>query len=191
MWRDGQPDLRWAERLRMQTGFNGTGGGRRPPPEARPEPLWRAYSKLSSLGWQLDARDYETGFRVRLSEGDAPRFQREAAPILRRHGLASSTNLGLVDVFPRGSGKAAAARHILRQLGLSPADAVALFDDDNDVEMGDLCARSFLPAVTHESVRALLAERPAWEVMPHRGPLGTEEALERVLQLLPARRGSA
>ena len=185
-------DPAWSQRMRAATGFDAERpAAPQPAVEARPEPLWAEYRELEREGWQLDATDYFTEFRVSAPRHGASglgfnlsRFEAEVAPRLAGRGLARNGNLGKLDIFPAISGKANAARHILGLLGAEPADAVALFDDDNDLELGELCGRSFLPGVTSDSVRQRLAQRPAWKVMPARGPLATEQALEAVLALV-------
>lgn len=159
-----------------------------PPPEDRPGRLWELARELRADGWAVDARDYAANFRVdvRKSPGKsaADLSAALAAPRLADAALASSFNLGKADVYPAGSGKANAARHVLELEGIDAADAVALFDDDNDLELGALVGRSFLPGVTHESVlEAMKQHGGRWVLTEKRGVLGAEEALERVLAL--------
>mmetsp|Transcript_91366 Transcript_91366/g.295459 ORF Transcript_91366/g.295459 Transcript_91366/m.295459 type:complete len:150 (+) Transcript_91366:575-1024(+) len=142
-------------------------------------------------GWHPDARGYETAFRLTISLESADGrnlsfFEEHMLPRLAKQRLGSAINLGKVDIFPVISGKANAALHLLRRLDVPPEETAMLFDDENDLDLAKLCGRGFLPTVTHEQVRLHALEAPNWKVSASRGPLGTEEALEGVLQLLPA-----
>lgn len=95
-------------------------------------------------------------------------------------------------MYPAGSGKANAARHVLELEGIDASEAIAIFDDDNDLELGALVGRSFLPGVTHESVLAAMKEHgDRWVLTEKRGVLGAEEALERILALHEGAKASA
>ncbi|CDF39098.1 unnamed protein product [Chondrus crispus] len=157
-----------------------------PPVEVRDGTLWQLYRQLAHDGWNIDARDYMTNIRVdvKKSEGKtASQFQAIVENECPKRALASSFNLGKGDIYPQGSGKANAARHILQTLGIDSKDAIALFDDDNDLELGALVGRSFLPGVTHPSVLEALKHQPTWTLTEQRGVLGTESALETILAL--------
>lgn len=156
------------------------------PPSERQGPLWRLYQELEDDGWNLDARDYSTNFRVDISKSKNKSevdFERDVIPRLKTNGLTTTFNLGKADIYPLGSGKANAARHILKKLSISAQNSVALFDDDNDLELGALCGASFLPSVTHSSVLRAVDQHPNWTVMQRAGFLGTEDALERVIAM--------
>lgn len=160
-----------------------------PLPSERQGALWKLYHRLEEGGWKLDAHDYSTNFRVDVNKsGDktADDFEREVIPLLKEEGLTTTFNLGKADIYPITSGKANAARHILQKISASAEDAVALFDDDNDLELGALCGVSFLPSVTHPSVLRAVEQHPNWTVMQRAGFLGTEDALERVIALRKA-----
>lgn len=193
IWRGGQPDRSWSQELLNATGFAGSIAfwQRPPPPSERHGTLWDVFREMQSQGWALDAHGYYTQFRVRRSPAEPgnggsleSRFETDWGSRLAALGLAHAVNLGHVDVFPSNSGKANAARYIMEKLRVHPDASVALFDDDNDIVMGKLCGRGLLPGVTSDSVRRVLAREPFWEAMLHRGPLGTEVALERVLALV-------
>lgn len=158
-----------------------------PKPEERQGTLWELYNVLSKDGWILDARDYSTNFRVDVKKTEG-KEERDLHAVLNAElgsrGLSSSYNLGKADVYPKGSGKANAAAHILSANQWSPEQAIAMFDDDNDLEMGALVGRSYLPGVTHPSVlEAMKKHKDKWVLTKSRGVLGTEEALEAVLEL--------
>lgn len=155
-----------------------------PPPEERAGELWKCYSELATDGWHLDARDYVTNFRIKTGgETSDSRFLEKIAPTLSARALTSSFNLGKADVYPAASGKANGARHVLEECGIKPAEAVAMFDDDNDLQLGALCGRSFLPGVTHPSVLEALRRNPTWVLTEQRGFLGTEAALQAIMRL--------
>lgn len=155
-----------------------------PPADERAGTLWEVYRMLKKDGWKLDARNYTTNFRV-IVDGDKTTkdFEETVVPLLAERGLATSFNLGKADIYPAMSGKANAAKHILDARGWSAQQAVAMFDDDNDLELGALCGRSFLPGVTHPNVLSALQKHPSWELTKHRGFLGTEEALRAIIAL--------
>lgn len=157
-----------------------------PPPEQRQGSLWSLYNILLNDGWKIDSRHYVTNFRVDVNKSTgktADDFKAVVARELSARNLASSFNLGKADIYPDSSGKANAARHILQIRNFKPEDSVAMFDDDNDLELGALVGRSFLPGVTHPSVLEALKTQPSWTLMQHRGFLGTESALETIIQL--------
>lgn len=154
-------------------------------PAQRPGVLWQLYKILEEQGWKLDARDYITSFRVHtdVNGKSAELFRNEVVPMLAERGLATSYNLGKADIYPIASGKANAARHVLNLLNMSPSEAVAMFDDDNDLELGVLCGRGFIPGVTHNSVLDAMEHNPHWILTSKPGFLGTESALEEIIEL--------
>ncbi|CAN8066131.1 unnamed protein product [Agarophyton chilense] len=191
--RNGVLDASWSDKFAPQVGRIHDRTSLVPrlaTPDARDGSLWRVHGELVARGWTTDTRDYSTNFRVDVG-GSAERTAAALGAALQESGaegagLTSSYNLGKADVYPAGSGKANAARGVLRELGESASDAVALFDDDNDVLLGELCGRAFLPGVTHDSVAKALERHAHWELASRRGVLGTEEVLERVIGLREA-----
>lgn len=151
--------------------------------------LWKCYTELDKAGWTLDSRNYLANFRVivgRDGEHSDEAFSKTVVPTLASRGLATSYNLGKADIYPAVSGKANAARHVLDLHNYSPEQSIALFDDDNDLELGALCGRGFLPGVTHPSVLKALEKHPHWTLTEERGFLGTESALESIIELVTA-----
>lgn len=185
----GKLDPEWSDRFLAQVGSIAERTKllpELPPPEKRDGTLWSLYNEMIADGWKIDARDYTTNFRVDVNKTDGKTVEDFQAIIVRecsKRGLASSFNLGKADIYPMGSGKANAARHVLEILGIDRKDSVAMFDDDNDLELGALAGRSFLPGVTHPSVLQAMKSEPTWTLMEQRGVLGTESALERILEL--------
>lgn len=148
--------------------------------------LWELCKRMMREGWKVDTREYMTNFRVDVakSEGKSERdFQEIADKECAARGLATSFNLGKADFYPAGSGKANAAKHVLEELGLRREEATAMFDDDNDLEMGRLCGRCFLPGVTHQSVLKEVERQPSWVLSEREGVLGTESALEKIIEI--------
>lgn len=149
--------------------------------------LWDLHREMVAGGWHVDARDYNTNFRVDVAKSEGKSvddFFQAVQGKLRPLGLATSFNLGKADIYPAASGKANAAQHILHIKGWSAANAVAMFDDDNDLELGALVGRSFLPGVTHKSVLdAMKQHQDRWTLTKQRGFLGTEEALKAIIAL--------
>jgi 3-deoxy-D-manno-octulosonate 8-phosphate phosphatase KdsC-like HAD superfamily phosphatase len=82
------------------------------------------------------------------------------------------------------SGKGQACAHVLAKRGYVAAQAVALFDDDNDLPMAERCGVSMLTQCTHGAVAAAAAAHPEWVKATRHGPLAAEEVLERVLALM-------
>lgn len=188
----GRLDASWTDQFQPQIGTIKDRESLLPvftPPEQRTGTLWALHSQLSAEGWTIDIRNYVSNFRVDVanSSGKTPAdfksILKEKCPQL---GLSSSYNLGKADIYPSGSGKANAAKHVLNITGIDSKDAVALFDDDNDLELGALCGRGFLPGVTHENVLEALKGHPEWTLSKRMGVLGTEEALEKIIELRKA-----
>ena len=149
-------------------------------PEQRQGALWDLYRRLTAEGWHCDAEGYATSFRIRLDEGatgpkeregdmlslasssdcfDARRLWERTAPFngggggLAAMGLSCSVNLGLVDVFPVGSGKRAAGLYVVERLGATPEATAFLCDDDNDVALATSVGLALVPQCTSESMR--------------------------------------
>jgi hydroxymethylpyrimidine pyrophosphatase-like HAD family hydrolase len=153
-----------------------------PPPESRRGILWDVFRDLASKGWEVDARDYWTAFRVSVSEKNLEEWALLTTEF-GSMGLNSAFNLGKADVFPAASGKANAARYLMELESIKIDDSVALFDDDNDIELGHLCGRSILPGITHPKVKEILEGdmKERWSLTKARGVFGAEEALDRLL----------
>lgn len=153
--------------------------------EKRGGKLWEVCRLFVKQGWKVDWRDYYTSFRVdvRKSGKTVKDFESFVKEVLPEYGLVSTFNLGKADVYPKVSGKGNAARFVLETLGIDAENAVAMFDDDNDLELGALCGRAFLPGVTHPSVLKAMEKYPSWTITKEQGPLGTEEALKNILAL--------
>lgn len=193
---DGVLDPTWSDNFASIVGPLSDRSAISPPlplPSERQGPLWKLYQRLEEEGWKLDANDYSTNFRVDVNKSEgktAADFERDVISILKNENLTTTFNLGKADIYPIASGKANAARHILQRISASAEDAIALFDDDNDLELGALCGASFLPSVTHSSVLRAVEKHPNWTVMQRAGFLGTEDALERVIALRKAALGA-
>ncbi|KAA8495133.1 hypothetical protein FVE85_3374 [Porphyridium purpureum] len=161
-----------------------------PPPERREGTLWDAYRVFAARPgeWKLDTRDYYTSFRVDVAASPGKTEQDLRNVLAQFNGaLSMSFNLGKADVYPSSSGKRNAAAYVLEVERIAAADSVAIFDDDNDIELGELVGRGFLPGVTHASVKQAAARNPHWTITSSPGPRGTEEALRAVLALVEAK----
>lgn len=158
-----------------------------PAPDDREGTLWALRREMLADGWFVDSQDYTANFRVDVKKSAGKSVDDYYAAVegkLEPRQLATSFNLGKADIYPAGSGKANAAQHILDIRGWSAANAVAMFDDDNDLELGALVGRSFLPGVTHKSVLdAMEKHKDRWTLTKGRGFVGTEEALKAILAL--------
>lgn len=130
--------------------------------------LWDFARSLSKRGYVLDSSGYATAFRVnRKQQTDevlASTFDDFIEKCSRGEdvpeGLACSTNLGCVDVYPEMSGKRNCAEYLAKKF-LGPAAelrdrALCMCDDDNDAEMALACRAAYLPSVTSDSMRDLV-----------------------------------
>jgi hydroxymethylpyrimidine pyrophosphatase-like HAD family hydrolase len=196
---DGALVPEWTDGFEAQVGYiadrTALVAAHLPPPELRQGSLWELYRKMTRDGWIVDARDYTTNFRVDVSKTKGKTsndFQGAIEGELDVRGLKTSFNLGKADIYPMDSGKAKAATHVLDLKGWNPDNAVAMFDDDNDIELGSLVGRSYLPGVTHQSVLdAMKAHEGRWTLTSTRGFLGTEEALSSILDICQRQRQPA
>ena len=157
--------------------------------DGRPEPLWRYYRKLRDgiPGLKLDANDYFGMFRASAlgDETTEAALQRMVQPDEMPDGVSANTNLGKIDFFPAGAGKANAVRHLLKRFGIDRSETACLFDDDNDLQMAEECGGArMLPSLTSHSVRRAADENPGW-YLPRtvgQGVFATEECLEVLLE---------
>lgn len=161
-------------------------------PLERPGVLWDFARRLNELGFALDTRSYFFGVRVDLrkqskSLQDPAAFER----LLQRElpsGLSSASNLGNTDIFPVISGKGNAVRYYLLTHGLSREDAVAMFDDENDLPMAEHVGRCFVLQATHPSVQRALQVNRHWVLSDAVGVLAAEQVLTRLCDSLAAPR---
>lgn len=164
-------------------------------PESRTGPLWALYCRLVAEGWSIDTNSYYTGFRVRLTkpqeeiEALKQAIQAGQVPEDPQQLLTCTFNLALLDVYPKTSGKAQAARYLMDKFA-SPADTCChMGDDDNDLELAALVRRMFVSKPTSASVQRAVAEDPAhFDVVNPgtgqpgeypEGPMATEEMIRR------------
>eukprot|EP00929_Paragymnodinium_shiwhaense_P086855 TRINITY_DN47258_c0_g1_i1.p1 TRINITY_DN47258_c0_g1~~TRINITY_DN47258_c0_g1_i1.p1 ORF type:complete len:373 (-),score=68.80 TRINITY_DN47258_c0_g1_i1:240-1358(-) len=176
-------DLRWRDR------HNAAAGPSLPwrRPEEREGLLWDFYRKLSSDGWDCDAKGYMTDFRIKLSSsaGKSAEDLREVVE-QRPPGLESSFNLGAADFYPATSGKAEASKYLAELYGLSMEDCVSMGDDDNDMELARCVGHTFIPGITHPAVaRAVEADPDSFTVADVGGFQGTQDVLRAILEQTP------
>ncbi|GBG31030.1 Hypothetical Protein FCC1311_072512 [Hondaea fermentalgiana] len=156
------------------------------PPLDRTGDLWDWARMLDAQGYVIDARSYYFGFRVDLDKqeredlGQVDKF-REFVDANMPSSLATAMNLGKFDFFPKVSGKGNAVRHYLSSHGFSADEAVALFDDENDLPMADAVGRCFVMQATHPAIEAAVKTNPNWHVATSVGVLATEEVLSSLL----------
>lgn len=191
--KNGVLDPSWTDRFVYQVGKVAERETLLPEPKALEEregSLWELCRRMTREGWKVDTRDYMTNFRVDVAKSEGKTesdFQKIVEEECAAKGLATSFNLGKADFYPAGSGKANAAKHVLEELGLEREEAAAMFDDDNDLELGRFCGRCFLPGVTHKSVLEEIEKQPSWVLSERKGVLGTESVLEMIIEI---RKGS-
>jgi hydroxymethylpyrimidine pyrophosphatase-like HAD family hydrolase len=166
-----------------------------PPPEEREGVLWDWYRDLLAAGIRADTRAYTCGFRVDLKKQKQPvdaAYGIMQTTILSRmpDSLACAQNLGKYDFFPAISGKGNACKHVLSKRGFERGQAVALFDDDNDLPMAEECDHCYVMQCTHGKVAEAVSTHPEWVVATEHGPLAAEEVLEAILKGLVAGTGA-
>ena len=106
-----EEDLTWRE-LHAAAGPPGQDGL---PPHERKGILWDYYRDLTAKGTErLDSRSYTTAFRIktRVNFSDLP------------SDLATASNLGVIDVFPKTSGKKNAAIYLMNRFNSSPQNSL-------------------------------------------------------------------
>ena len=87
------------------------------------------------------------------------------------------------DFFPSISGKGNAVAYLLSKLGIATSDAVAIFDDDNDLPMAAEVGHCAVVQATHPNVVQATLDHPHWAVATAKGVLAIEELLEHILEL--------
>lgn len=174
--------------------------------------------------YTIDADGYATAFRIRYSQNttgegsnDISSSPTSSLPPLP-YGLACSTNLGCVDIYPAMSGKRNCAEYLARKFirdngetneaeprsfssnngerggSILKTNAYCLCDDDNDIEMALACRAAYLPSVTSETIRALASsEKNSFIVAKDERngiveSLATEAALHALLEELQSLR---
>lgn len=172
--------------------------------EFRQGALWDIYRTLIEDGFALDAKSFSTSFLVLVSE--SPRVKSghmsvdEAQFYLRNRfgnttdlggkGFWYVTNLGKGQVICSGSGKHEAMKFILETLKIEhpKLSAIALFDDENDLEFAAMCGAGFLPSIAHEVVLPIVNKindecgQIRFAPLDVEGPLATEQALGLIIQ---------
>jgi len=157
------------------------------PPFDRKGVLWDFARELREEGYDIDARSFFFGFRVDLENQqnekmkDLQNFEKFVKKRMPE-ALNMASNLGKFDFFPAISGKGNAVRHFMEKEGLRKEEAVALFDDDNDLPMANEAAQCYLIQPTHPSIASELKKNPSWIASSRVGVLAIEEALENVLE---------
>lgn len=186
IYHGGRLDADWAARFEAVSGPLETSV----PPAERPQPLWDLYRRMQAAGVRVDARSYYGCFRAD-TQGD-PEKQRVVEGFVNSlpgTGIASNMNLGKYDFFPEVCGKGNAVRYLQRLYGLTKDECVALFDDDNDIEMAQACGGGhYLPSLTSASIVKAVKENPSWEVAERagQGVFAIEEILRRILATVEA-----
>mmetsp|Transcript_20065 Transcript_20065/g.50806 ORF Transcript_20065/g.50806 Transcript_20065/m.50806 type:complete len:329 (-) Transcript_20065:1263-2249(-) len=156
------------------------------PPSERKGALWDWARFLTQRGFAIDARSYFFGFRVDLDKQATPALKDAVAfhSLVKEHlpaELSMASNLGKQDFFPAISGKGNAVRHFLREHGIGREEAIAMFDDENDLPMAEQVGISYVLQSTHEAVNQAVSQHPNWHLATKVGVLAAEEALEDIL----------
>ena len=87
------------------------------------------------------------------------------------------------DFFPAISGKGGAVAYLMGKLGIDAEEAVALFDDDNDLPMAEQVGHCAVVQATHPNVARAVENNPHWAIARAKGVLAVEELLEQLLTL--------
>ena len=172
-------DEEWTRDMEALCGSLRDGG---PPPEERAGALWDWYRELRARGVPCDARDYTCCFRVDCTKTPGSDALVAEALGALPPGVSCAQNLGKYDFFPATSGKWNAARYLLDALGLARDDAVALFDDENDLPMAEACGHGCVLRCTHARLREHLPRNPHWHLATETGVFATEEMLGLLLE---------
>jgi len=156
------------------------------PPLEREGVLWDWARKLSERGYEIDARSYYFGFRVDLEKqsNDECKSDEAFCDFVNKNlpeDLATSTNIGKYDFFPKVSGKGNAVRHYMEKFDIKPEEAVALFDDENDLPMADAVEHCYVMQATHHTIEKALETNPHWHQAKGVGVIATEEVLQTLL----------
>jgi hydroxymethylpyrimidine pyrophosphatase-like HAD family hydrolase len=125
-----------------------------------------------------------------LKNNDGSAVSEEQAALILRHmmdtdmpsTITCAQNLGKFDFFPKMSGKGNAVRYMLYKRGLHPSQAVALFDDDNDLPMAYEVGHCCVMQCTHGGVAEAVQQNPDWVVAKQKGPLAADEVLSQLLE---------
>eukprot|EP00882_Tetradesmus_deserticola_P005608 GHRQ01005904.1.p1 GENE.GHRQ01005904.1~~GHRQ01005904.1.p1 ORF type:complete len:310 (+),score=119.36 GHRQ01005904.1:314-1243(+) len=172
-------DLQWRQQLADVTG---PADQDTLPPLQRKGALWDWYRLLHSDGWNLDANSYSTAFRL-IKTPHKTEQQLQAAAAAVPPCLATSTNLGSADFYPRSSGKEGAAAYLMGKFRLPASRCAVLCDDDNDLQLAELVGKAFLPSIAAPSVTAAVAAHPErFVVADVKWTGGTEQMLDAVRQ---------
>lgn len=168
-------------------------------PAVRRGPLWQCFQELRAQGYHLDCVSMSTSFLVDLGKSavvtSKPATVEEAERALKqafdddyshRFNVTYITNLGKGQVCATGCGKRTVMDYVLCLRGLVAVEAVAFFDDENDLAFAAQCGGGFLPSVAHSSVTVKLQEKQRlgeanWFRPTIDGLLGTDEGLTQVL----------
>ena len=178
-------DIEWTNKIEAVSGPMESQGDL--PLEERQGLLWDWCRELvAKLGGNdktncVDIRQYTCCFRVDCSRQVGSEEIVKKALTKLPSGITCAQNLGKYDFFPTISGKGNAVRHLLEKLGLSRDNAVALFDDENDLPMANACSHACVMGCTHESIATHLQQNPHWHVAKQSGVLATEEILQLLL----------
>jgi hydroxymethylpyrimidine pyrophosphatase-like HAD family hydrolase len=115
----------------------------------------------------IDSKGYSTCFRVNRSQ----QTNVEAFDLVRNlivpTELATSTNLGCIDFYPKDSGKKNCCLYLAKKLcndsedeSILATSAICLCDDDNDLEMALACQHAYVPSVSSESMAQAIKDNP-------------------------------
>eukprot|EP00555_Chaetoceros_dichaeta_P005354 CAMPEP_0198269934 /NCGR_PEP_ID=MMETSP1447-20131203/43199_1 /TAXON_ID=420782 /ORGANISM="Chaetoceros dichaeta, Strain CCMP1751" /LENGTH=267 /DNA_ID=CAMNT_0043961733 /DNA_START=315 /DNA_END=1118 /DNA_ORIENTATION=- len=161
------------------------------PVEERQGALWDWCRELTKRGVPCDTRNYTCSFRIdcdkpllhnNFSTAPTETVLNEAIETaMPAEGVTCAQNLGKYDFFPSMSGKGEAVKYLLQTLGIDRDDAVALFDDENDLPMANACGHGCVMRCTHESIAARLEQNPHWHTATEAGVLATEQILQMLL----------
>lgn len=178
IYENGKEDRFWTKKLLPYTGDAKKG------PLSRNCVLWEFYSELIKQGWNIDATSYFTCFRIDLKK-QKHKNEKDLIAIIKElpKDLSSSFNLGKADFYPKISGKGNALRYILQKKKILKKYSAVIMDDDNDLPMTLEVDQVFIPGITNKSVQKALKTHPNWIVAKNKGILGTEEILERILDI--------
>ena len=194
-------DIEWRAIMEQKCGGHGFVGmelldSTQPPPipfHDRQGLLWECARTLVAKGVVIDEKGYSTCFRINRKQ----QTNMEAFDSALKHippTLATSVNLGCIDVYPKESGKKNCCLYLAKKLckrddeSILATSALCLCDDDNDLEMALACQHAYVPSIGSESMAQIIKNNPREFTLTQgmdgvtNETLATERALELVLE---------
>jgi hydroxymethylpyrimidine pyrophosphatase-like HAD family hydrolase len=176
------------------------------PNSGRPKMDADSFSTSFMVDVRGDATKHVTLGMAEISDIEATLREMTRDVFEPEFGATMSVNLGKAQFNPIGVDKCTAMSYLCRKHGITlrngagapapssgkPLVAAALFDDDNDITFASACDLGYVPSIAHPVVPEHLVKMgPSFERVPVEGLLGTEYALDRLLERVATDRSAA